>query len=77
MVRLFHLFAISAYATYGVVTIAAAQAQHKPKTDAELINNAMSAGPPSVTRDATIVAMDGDKVRTLRQGKGEYTCCTG
>jgi hypothetical protein len=74
MVRLFHLVAISAYATCGVVTITSAQAQHKPKTDAELINNAMSAGPPSVTRDATIVAMDGDKVRTLRQGKGEYTC---
>src|SRR5579871_1067711 len=65
---------VAAYITIGIGTIVAAQAEHKPKTDAELINNAMSAGPPSVTRDATIITMDGDKVRTLRQGKGEYTC---
>lgn len=48
--------------------------QHRPKTDAELIMNAMSAGPPAVSRDATVIVMDGDKMRTLRQGKGRFTC---
>jgi len=46
----------------------------KPKTDTELIANAMSAGPLSIARDATIIAMDGDKIRTLRKGTGTYTC---
>jgi hypothetical protein len=45
-----------------------------PKTDAELIANAMSAAPSPISRDATIVAMEGDKMRTVRQGKGEFTC---
>ncbi|HEY7579213.1 MAG TPA: hypothetical protein VH855_16605 [Acetobacteraceae bacterium] len=59
----------------GVALTAAAQSQqHKPKTDAELIANAKSAAPPAISRDAAIIAMDGDKVRTLRQGKNEYTC---
>ena len=48
--------------------------QHKPKSDAELIANAMSAAPPAISHDATIIAMDGDKKRTLRAGKNEYTC---
>src|SRR4051794_16906712 len=60
--------------TAAMATTAAAQQQHKPKTDAELIANAISAGPSPVSHDATIIAMDGDKVRTLRQGKNEYTC---
>jgi hypothetical protein len=34
----------------------------------------MPAAPPSVSREATVIAMDGDKVRTLRTGKNEYTC---
>jgi hypothetical protein len=46
----------------------------RPKTDAELITNAMSAAPAAMSRDATIIAMDGDKTRVLRQGKGTYTC---
>ena len=45
-----------------------------PKTDPEMIANAMSAGPPAVSRDATIIAMDGDKIRTLRKGSNEFTC---
>jgi hypothetical protein len=51
-----------------------ANTQHRPKTDTELIANAMSAAPRSISRDATIVAMESDKMRTLRQGKGEFTC---
>jgi hypothetical protein len=49
-------------------------AQNHTKTDAQLIENAMSAGPASISHDATILAMEGDKVRTLRQGKNEFTC---
>lgn len=52
----------------------AVSGQHLPKTDAELIANAMSAGPPAISRDATIIAMDGDKMRILRQGKGDFNC---
>jgi hypothetical protein len=50
---------------------AAAQPKHKaPKTDAELIANAMSAAPKAVAKDATIIAMDGHgKMRVLREGK--------
>ena len=54
---------------------APAKSKHKvPKTDAELIANAMSAAPKSISRDATIIVMENDKMRTLRQGKGEFTC---
>ena len=62
---------------------ATAAAQHhgatpktpKPKTDAELIASAMSAAPPVISRDATIVAVGADgKLRTLREGKGAFTC---
>jgi len=34
----------------------------------------MSAGPPAIARDATIMAMDGDKMRMIRPGKNEFTC---
>lgn len=53
-----------------------AQPKHKvPKTDAELISNAMSAAPKAVAGEATVMAMD-DKgqMRVLREGKGPFTC---
>jgi len=68
--------------TFGLST-AAAVAQHhaakpkapKPKTDAQLIASAMSAAPPAISKDATIVAADADgKLRTLREGTGAFTC---
>jgi hypothetical protein len=59
----------------GAASSATAQSQkHKPRTDAELIANAMSAAPTAISHNAAIIAMDGDKIRTLRQGKNEYTC---
>jgi hypothetical protein len=67
----------------GLVTglgVASAAAQRtpkppKPKTDAELIANAMSAAPAAVSKDATIVVVETDgKLRTLRQGQGAFTC---
>jgi hypothetical protein len=48
--------------------------QQRPKTDAELIQSAISAAPPMISQDASIINMEGNKVRTLRQGKNEYTC---
>lgn len=61
--------------TFAVPTWAqSASTHHPPKTDAEKIANAMSAGPPAIARDATIVTMDGEKMRTLRTGKGEFIC---
>lgn len=70
----FYVAVVPACLLLGIGTSNAAQPQQKPKTDAELIANAMSAAPPSVSREATVIAMDGDKVRTLRTGKNEYTC---
>jgi hypothetical protein len=48
--------------------------QHRPKMDAELIANAMSAAPAAISRDAAIITMDGEKLRTLRAGKNDFTC---
>jgi hypothetical protein len=45
-----------------------------PKTDAALIASAMSAAPMAISRNATIVVMENDKMRTLRKGTGAYTC---
>jgi hypothetical protein len=71
------LFTMASAIAITVVVPAWAQSastHHPPKTDTEKIANAMSAGPPAIARDATIVTMDGEKMRTLRTGKGEYTC---
>jgi hypothetical protein len=69
------LFAIGVCATVFSLPVKAQTATHHvPKTDAEMIANAMSAAPASVSHDATIVAMDGDKMRTLRRGKNDFTC---
>jgi hypothetical protein len=46
----------------------------KPKTDAEIVANAMSAAPPSISKQATIIAMDGDKMRVVRKGTNGFTC---
>lgn len=59
---------------FAAPTKAQTSAHHPPKTEAEKIANAMSAGPPSISRNATIVAMEGDKMRTLRKGTNEFTC---
>lgn len=46
-----------------------------PATDEERIENAMSAAPEAIAREATIVVVDeGGSVRTLREGTGTFTC---
>jgi hypothetical protein len=47
--------------------------QHQLKDDADRIRNALSAAPATITRDATIMTMEGDKMRVIKQGKGEFT----
>ena len=43
--------------------------------DKKLIKSAMSAAPSKIGKGATIVAMEADgNMRTLRQGKNEFTC---
>ncbi len=60
----------------GAVTPSLAPAQPAPAraADAKMIANARSAGPNEISRDATIVAMDGDKLRVLFKGSGAFTC---
>jgi hypothetical protein len=45
------------------------------KSDQQLIESAMKAGPPSISAKATIVAMNADgSLRTLRKGDNGFTC---
>ena len=52
--------------------------EHKAKaapSDAALIKSAMSAAPASISKNATIVAMDDQgKMRVVRQGNNGWTC---
>jgi hypothetical protein len=46
-----------------------------PKTDEEMIANALSAAPETVARNATVIAFDEKgNVRTLRRGSNNFTC---
>ncbi|WP_246805467.1 hypothetical protein [Mesorhizobium mediterraneum] len=46
-----------------------------PKTDEEMIANALSAAPESIGKNATVIAFDANgKVRTLRKGTNNFTC---
>ena len=46
-----------------------------PKTDEEIIANALSAAPESIAKNAAVIAFDANgKVRTLRKGSNNFTC---
>ena len=68
------LFALALTPNYGF-------AQHSTGhnlSDEELIKLSLSAAPEAIVKDATIVAVDHDgKMRTLRQGAGQWTCMPG
>jgi hypothetical protein len=50
-------------------------AQAKPSSDKEKIANAMTAAPPVVSRNASVVEMNEDgSMKVLRKGSGEWTC---
>jgi hypothetical protein len=47
----------------------------QPQTVAQKLKNAMSAGPPSVAKHATILdSVDVAKAKVLRQGTNGWTC---
>ena len=53
-------------------------AQEHKMSDEELIKLSLSAAPEAIAKDATILAMDHDgKMRTLREGTGQWTCMPG
>src|SRR4029450_7796115 len=46
-----------------------------PKTDEEMIANALSAAPEPIPAKATVITFAADgKVRTLREGSNNFTC---
>jgi hypothetical protein len=52
--------------------------EHQKMSDEDLIKLSLSAAPEAIAKDATIIAMDHDgKMRTLRQGTGQWTCMPG
>jgi hypothetical protein len=52
-----------------------AGAQQTPKSDEELIANALSAAPAAVAQQAAVMAMDAQgQMRTLRAGSNKFTC---
>lgn len=59
-----------------VVLIATtAKPQQKQISDSQYTAQALSAAPPAVAKDATVVRMEKDgSMRTLRAGKNEFTC---
>jgi hypothetical protein len=53
----------------------AAAADKTAPSDGDLIKSALSAAPPAISKNATIVAMDvHGKMRTLRKGSNGFTC---
>jgi len=68
------LLALALVPSYGF-----AQAPKAPAlSDDELIKLSLSAAPEAISKDATVIAMGADgKMRTLRQGTGQWTCMPG
>ena len=80
--RPIHGAARCAMAIASILAVAAQAQEHKMEnkakagpSDAALIKSAMSAAPASISKNATIVAMDEQgKMRVLRQGTNGFTC---
>jgi hypothetical protein len=52
--------------------------EHHKMSDEDLVKLSLSAAPETIAKDATILAMDHDgKMRTLREGTGQWTCMPG
>jgi hypothetical protein len=59
-------------------SLSAAQSVKPPEAAAEKINRALSAGPPSITGDATVAEIGADgRMTVLRQGTNDFTCMPG
>ena len=59
----------------GAVAVQSLHAQAKPSSDEEKIANAMTAAPPPVSRNSSVVEMNEDgSMKVLRKGSGAWTC---
>jgi hypothetical protein len=75
MTRITGLALLAAGAALAVAGGALAQGGRGRGGDAALIRSAMSAAPPAIGRDATIVAMGANgTMRTVRPGRNGFTC---
>ena len=61
---------------FALVGVAGAQ-QPAGDTDTDYAALAMTAAPPEVAHDATIVRLMNGAVQTLKKGDNEYTCMVG
>jgi hypothetical protein len=58
--------------------LSSAQGAKSSESDTERINRALSAGPASITANATVVDIDAEGgVRVLRPGTNDFTCMPG
>ena len=62
--------AASVVAAIGLVSVAHAQ----QVSDQDYMKRVMSAAPPQVVSEATIVRMEGKEMKTLKQGTNKWTC---
>jgi hypothetical protein len=72
--------ALRGCAVTGATCDAASPPAHHPITDANKIADALRAGPPFITKEATILdwpAIPGGDYRVLRAGTNEWTCLPG
>jgi hypothetical protein len=64
--------------TCAVVTVVAAghaqQSPPAPATDQDYMRRVMTAAPPQIVADATVVRMKGGTMETLKQGTNQWTC---
>jgi hypothetical protein len=62
-----------------VFLVNTANAQQPPAaaTDADYMKKVMTAAPPQLVRDATIVRMENGAMHTLKKGTNEFTCMVG
>jgi hypothetical protein len=75
MKTLYALILALGFATASSMAVAQQHHTAAPTSDDELIKSAMSAAPPAVTKDATIIAIGPDgKLRTIRKGSNNFTC---
>ena len=70
MLKTVFVMAVAAFLIVGV-----AHTQQKQTSDSEYMAQALSAAPAAVAKGAAVVRMEADgSMRTLREGKNEFTC---
>jgi hypothetical protein len=69
-------FAFSVVTTAFTPSVTAQQHQMAgPMGDEDVIKSAMTAAPPAIAKDATVIAISEDgKIRVVRKGTNNFTC---